>query len=140
MGIDEGARKLRRAAERKQGAREKPQDEHERHRADAESAAAHHELTQPQHSKGRPVTRAEILARIRALLEDKRDGRAERSRGRRRKYRSTCDSDCAREHGGKLAPTLARRRPASRQRQPWGPFDAPSSMLREQEMRLRPPP
>jgi len=66
MGIDEGARKLRRAAERKQGAREKPQDEHERHRADAESAAAHHELTQPQHSKGRPVTRAEILARIRA--------------------------------------------------------------------------
>jgi hypothetical protein len=58
MGLDDSARKIRRAAERKHvhtGDGDPAETEKHRHHADKDSAEAHAELTHPEHSKGQPL-------------------------------------------------------------------------------------
>ena len=57
MGLDDSARKLRRAAARQIDANRPQrggQAEEQRGKADAEAVEVHVELTRPEHSKGRP--------------------------------------------------------------------------------------
>jgi hypothetical protein len=61
MDIDDCARKIQRASERKHVHTDDCEPEEtatHRHHADKDSAEAHAELTQPEHSKGRPLPEA----------------------------------------------------------------------------------
>jgi hypothetical protein len=56
VDAEKNTRKLRRAAQRENGAQNK---QRQRRKADAEAAEAHRDLTQPELSKGRPPAKDE---------------------------------------------------------------------------------